>query len=349
MVGAGAVVIGLGLQYALADTGGSWTPAPSSPPSGNVAAPINVSSTAQAKMGGLALGTVTPPSGGILANVVGILNANSVVTQLFQYTDGANDTGKILMATSSTGLAQWVSTSTLGLGSGSNTIVYINPVTVATVSVGATWTTASLSSVGLPSNVSAVILGTTIDAYNDQADVGIYMRADSSHPTYKLAGTETSGGGAPSLSGFNQGIYPISASKTFDYEADSGASGSIVLVGYIVGSGPTSTVYVGGVTSITAGGNITVSGSGANGTGNVTINTTATQSSGTVGGGCSVDSIGTITNWGVGTCTLNSVKYSGIWYYGVNPSCSSTYTAQVIQNAYNTITDQPIVALCLKN
>ena len=38
-VGAGAIILGLGIQYAAA----AWTAAPSSPPNGNVAAPINVS------------------------------------------------------------------------------------------------------------------------------------------------------------------------------------------------------------------------------------------------------------------------------------------------------------------
>jgi hypothetical protein len=109
-----AVILGLGIQYVLAD----WTPAPvSGPPNDNVPAPINVGSSPQAKVGGLSIGTATLPSGGVSAYIQGILQATSILTNIFQLNDGSNnDTGKVLQSSNATGLAQWVATSTLGLG-----------------------------------------------------------------------------------------------------------------------------------------------------------------------------------------------------------------------------------------
>jgi len=54
-IGAGAIIIGLGIQYAVAQQAGTWNPASSTPPYGNVAAPINVGSSAQMKTGILTL------------------------------------------------------------------------------------------------------------------------------------------------------------------------------------------------------------------------------------------------------------------------------------------------------
>ena len=58
-IGAGAIIIGLGVQYAMAN----WIPAPGSPPNCSdptipgCNAPINVGTSAQAKNGSLSLGT----------------------------------------------------------------------------------------------------------------------------------------------------------------------------------------------------------------------------------------------------------------------------------------------------
>jgi hypothetical protein len=281
-----ALILAAGVSYISA-----WTGPTAPAPGNNVDAPINVGYDSQSKLGQLFLNTSPSNPYAVGLSVFGTSIFNGPV----QIADGTQGSGKVLTSDAS-GTASWQAPAG---GSGSNTIVYVNPVILATINTSGSWSTVSLAADGVPSTASAVILATNIDANNQLNDVGIYMRTNSSSPTYKLAGTKTSGGGAPTLSGFNQGIYPISSSRTFDYEADGGTSGStITLVGYIVGTGPMSTVYVGGVTSFTAGGNITVSSTGPNGTGNVTVNTTATQSSGTVGGGC----VGS-TDWGNATVT----------------------------------------------
>lgn len=53
-----ALILTVGIGYAFA----AWTPAPASPPSGNVDAPINVGATSQAKLGALSLGTISVPT-----------------------------------------------------------------------------------------------------------------------------------------------------------------------------------------------------------------------------------------------------------------------------------------------
>ena len=116
-IGAGAIIIGFGMQYALAQ----WAPAPVPPPGSNVPAPINVGSSAQAKAGGLAIGTgaTTNLTPGTNEYVSGILNADALYTQLFTYYDGTNSSkGKVLQSSDNNGDAEWVATSTLGLGGG---------------------------------------------------------------------------------------------------------------------------------------------------------------------------------------------------------------------------------------
>ena len=105
-VGAGAVILGLGLQYALAD----WSAAPSSPPSNNVAAPINVSSSYQAKVGGITLGS-SVASTSIPLDVEGVGYAQALIVgkniaKTFQYLDGNQGAGKVLTSDAS-GNASW--------------------------------------------------------------------------------------------------------------------------------------------------------------------------------------------------------------------------------------------------
>jgi hypothetical protein len=121
-IGVGAIIIGLGIQYVLAD----WTQAPPNPPQNNVPAPINVGSSAQAKVGGLVLGSATLPTGG-LSN--GILSAIGVGTQIFALYDSNSTLAKQNCAIGSAGCENgyvlmndgsgngiWVSTSSLAIG-----------------------------------------------------------------------------------------------------------------------------------------------------------------------------------------------------------------------------------------
>jgi len=100
-IGAGAIILGLGLQYAMA----SWTPAPASPPNSNVAAPINVSSSAQAKAGGLSVGTTTLPSG-YSFGVTGGASIDALLTQAFTLANGTQGAGKVLTSDAN-GVGTW--------------------------------------------------------------------------------------------------------------------------------------------------------------------------------------------------------------------------------------------------
>lgn len=229
-----AVPVGLTLQYALAD----WSPAPGNPPSNNVPAPVNVGDSYQAKSGGLTLGA-SVASSSIPLDVEGIGYIQALILgkdsgSTFQYLDGNEGAGKVLTSDAS-GNATWQSSAAASGG----IVLLDNPPTLVKLSsyTADSWYTVSLGSDGVPSDATAVILATKIDAYNDTNDVGIYERAASSTATFQLAGTKTSGGGAPSLGGFSQGIYPVSASggsASLQYEADGNLTNStITLVGYV--------------------------------------------------------------------------------------------------------------------
>ena len=107
-IGAGAVILGLGVQYAAAQ----WTAAPSTPPGNNVAAPINVSSTSQAKAGFLSIGTTTPPSTNYLdvegaAYIQGLVLGQNGGPAL-QILDGHQASGTVLTSDAN-GKATWQS------------------------------------------------------------------------------------------------------------------------------------------------------------------------------------------------------------------------------------------------
>jgi hypothetical protein len=125
-IGAGAIILGLGIQYALAD----WNQAPPNPPQNNVAAPINVGTVSQAKNAGLALGTTTPPTGNILADIEGGLFSQSILTQGFTLSDANSSSAKkgctvgspgcengSVLTNDGSGLASWLTPST-AYGSG---------------------------------------------------------------------------------------------------------------------------------------------------------------------------------------------------------------------------------------
>ncbi len=303
--------IGASALVTFAQTSG-WSAPTTPPPGGNVPAPINVGSGVPSlNLAGIQEKTNSLIIDGGL-NVLG----NLVIST------GTPAVGKVLTALDNYGTVGWEAASSTG----SNSIVYINPVVIASVpdANGVPWTTINLTNYGVPANASAVILSTFIEGGNVNGwNAYLYTRANSTSPTNQLAAIQTSGGGAPVLSNLNQGIYPISSSNgsaSIDYKADTNTGySSITLVGYVLG-GPSSTVYVGGVTSFTAGGNITVTSTGPNGTGNVTINSTATQSSGTVGGGC---------------YAFSSLAGSGYYTYtpwGQNVSASLNNNTQIYQS-----------------
>jgi hypothetical protein len=100
-VGAGAIILGLGIQYAVA----AWSPAPASPPNNNVAAPINVS-------GGGENGTA------VYSQVkTGLLTLNSLAVKYLNVASGTPGRGNVL-ASDSSGNAYWVATSSLGFNGG---------------------------------------------------------------------------------------------------------------------------------------------------------------------------------------------------------------------------------------
>jgi len=122
VIGAGAIIIGLGLQYALA----AWTSAPTGTPPNCPAgypgcdAPINVSTSTQTKNGPLTL------------NFAGIQSIGLKVLGNIQMVDGNQGQGKVLMSDAN-GVATWVSTSSLGIvgnSSGStfsHTVIFDSP------------------------------------------------------------------------------------------------------------------------------------------------------------------------------------------------------------------------------
>jgi hypothetical protein len=120
-IGAGAVVIGLGIQYASAD----WNSAPSSPPNSNVPAPINVGSNSQSKLGQLLVNTDTsnPFATGLEAFGKSIFTAISG-SPAIQIIDGKQAQGSLLQSDAS-GNAKWVATSTLGFAGSSSGVTKI--------------------------------------------------------------------------------------------------------------------------------------------------------------------------------------------------------------------------------
>lgn len=251
-VGAGAIIIAFGLQYAMAQT---WSGAPSNPPTcpsttAGCNAPINVGSSYQAKSGGLALGTSTVQSSMLDVEGIGylqslILGKNSGST--FQYLDGNQAAGKVLTSDAS-GNASWA---TPPAGGSSNGFVFINPIVVASIPQGTTepWTSVSLSSLGVPATASAVILqvaGYSYNVSNQNSTAEIDVSSSLSSPAYTLLSMGLS-------DGFNmlgaQGIFPI-INDSFYYkvpDAFGQASGvfnarvantTISVIGYYIGPTP---------------------------------------------------------------------------------------------------------------
>ena len=93
-------LLGASALSVLAQTSGSWTAPTVAPPGGNVAAPLNIGTTLQEKLGSLLIdGNL-----GVMGNLV-------IAT-------GTPSAGKVLTALNNTGLVTWTATSSLGIGGG---------------------------------------------------------------------------------------------------------------------------------------------------------------------------------------------------------------------------------------
>ncbi len=129
---AAGFLIGATALSALADTGNTWTPPSATPPGGNVAAPINVGSVAQAKTGLLTLGNFQFDPGG----------ASNITP------------GWVLTATNGNGAVAWAQAGSSGVTSiiagknisvspsgGTGNVTINTPTPTATVNIGSgVWT-----------------------------------------------------------------------------------------------------------------------------------------------------------------------------------------------------------------
>lgn len=131
-----ALVLGLGIQYVVAV--GTWTAPTQTPPNGNVDAPINAGSSAQAKLGVLSLGKATTPTTGSTLDVNGIGLFQGLITSAFQLTTGAG-AGKVLTSDAN-GVGSWTATSSLGLSGGINSSASVSNVQVYSTPGTYTWT-----------------------------------------------------------------------------------------------------------------------------------------------------------------------------------------------------------------
>jgi hypothetical protein len=131
-IGAGAIIIGLGIQYALAQTAGTWSPPGTgypagtncTPPNCNVPAPINVGNNWQEKLGSLTVGTSNPCNKDASGNCItldvgsggGLFNSLGVISQLVYGGSGSSVTslgglapakGEVLTALDANGTVGW--------------------------------------------------------------------------------------------------------------------------------------------------------------------------------------------------------------------------------------------------
>ncbi len=104
-----ALIMVLGVGYVMA-----WTGAPANPPSNNVEAPINASSSSQYKRGALSLGTASQPAPGSILDVVGNIatqglsvSGASIFNGEVQVRSGSPAAGKVLTAVNASGTMAW--------------------------------------------------------------------------------------------------------------------------------------------------------------------------------------------------------------------------------------------------
>jgi len=253
-IGAGAIIIGLGIQIALAD----WSPAPPNPPQNNVAAPINVGLNYQTKAGGFSLLGQNVATGSSTLDVEGVSFLRGlIINGVFQYVNGTVASGSV-MTSDANGNASWQAG-----GSGSSGMTFLNtPVTLGVQYGAPGWQTISNSTLlaaGVPSTATAVILDIPSFGGNEYVQLRTSASAPSilSIPTGDgyWAGTNIN---YLSIQG-GQVIQPLSSSGTFDWQAQyiSGAGvpwAGISLVGYanVDRTGPSSHVVTYGCTDPSA-------------------------------------------------------------------------------------------------
>jgi hypothetical protein len=97
-----ATILAAGVSYI-----GAWTGPTSTPPNGNVAAPLNASSVAQTKNGPLVI------------NFDNLLNPGLEILGPIQIVDGTQATGSVLVS-NGVGVSKWAATSTLGISGGTS-------------------------------------------------------------------------------------------------------------------------------------------------------------------------------------------------------------------------------------
>jgi len=264
-VGAAAVLLGLGIQYAVAQT---WNAAPSSPPSNNVPAPINVGSGSQIKLGGLSVLGQGVASGSSTLDVEGVGYIRGLVLgsnngSALQILDGNQGTDKVLTSDAN-GNARW---SALGGGSSGTCNETPTAVVPSTTYHNTTGT-----------KLAVVVSGNAVDAYI------------SASPSFV----------APVVSSTDGNSFTFIVPPGYYYSLDGVQPGNQITASawqICEGSGGS------GVTQITPGNNVTISPS--NGTGNVTVNA---SSAGTIVGSCYYSKGYPHTGTGTCSCPTGSTK-----------------------------------------
>jgi hypothetical protein len=219
----------------------AWTAAPSTPPNGNVDAPINAGSSAQAKSGNLSVGKSTTPLTGLTLDINGVIGSVGLVATnnitlgsvsspaTFQYVDSHQAVGKVLTSDAN-GNASWQTGASSGgpVFLSTPNVVFYN---TSAITSSIPWYTTSALSAGVPSGAKAIIVeaeatlsgpnGTvTIDSSNpENGDLSskILLRKDSSSPALLLLSVAAAGGGDfPAWS--NQGVFPLASDGSFQWK-----------------------------------------------------------------------------------------------------------------------------------
>lgn len=260
---AAGFLLGATALSALAQTP-PWNPPTQLPPNGNVAAPINVGSAWQSRVGALGIGASNATcldkdaSGNCITLDVtgsGLFSTLAVIGGSFGYNPtgvvGSVPAGQVLTSSGTNGAAVWA---TSGSSGGSNIVSTASDLLIATPFYNTTWTKANLGPSGLgfvPSNATAVILegsltikGTCggcgpsysgsiqVAADNNGSPVGTGHVLATVQGTADFAGT---GGNIIEGSDSNTMIISLNSSLSIDYQLTN-ISGTVVDDGlYVVG------------------------------------------------------------------------------------------------------------------
>lgn len=116
-----AVILSIGISYAYA-----WVAPTALPPGGNVGAPINTEASAQKKIGGLTVGSLT---------TAGAVNATSTITETLRVAAGTPAAGKVLVSDAA-GNASWATAPTSAEADTLESVVTRGAATDKTITVG---------------------------------------------------------------------------------------------------------------------------------------------------------------------------------------------------------------------